>query len=72
MNNIVPIILPALALLGGLIGLVKKDFLETIMALFLILYGGLNLADHFGVIDLDEVTQQARQATEEVIEGQQN
>lgn len=48
-------LLPLLALIGGLIGLVKKDFLETIMALFLIVFGLLGILPLLGV-DLSAVT----------------
>ncbi|MEL6280434.1 MAG: hypothetical protein AAFQ73_01545 [Pseudomonadota bacterium] len=42
-------LLPLLALVGGLIGLVKKDFLESIMALFLIAFGLLGVLPAIGV-----------------------
>lgn len=58
-------LLPVIALVGGVIGLVWRDFLETIVAIFLIGFGLLGVLPYFGV-DVSMVTtviEQAREAT---------
>lgn len=65
MNTVVfgvPLI-PLIALVGGLIGLIRKDFLETIMALFLIAFGAIGLLDFFGIITVEQVRDAAERAT---------
>lgn len=50
-------LLPLIALLGGVIVLVKADVLNWVVAIFLIGYGALGLLVHFDVIEQDKVDQ---------------
>lgn len=42
-------LLPLIALVGGVIGLLKRDFLEIVVAIFLIGYGLLGVLPAVGV-----------------------
>lgn len=61
-------LLPLIALLGGIIVLIKADVLNWVVAIFLIGYGALGLLVHFDVIEKGEVDS----AVERVIPAEPN
>lgn len=56
-------LVPVIALVGGIIGLLWKDFLETIMAIFLIIFGLMGVLPVLGV-DVSGVKEVIEQTTE--------
>ncbi|MCI4662405.1 MAG: DUF3096 domain-containing protein [Neomegalonema sp.] len=64
-------LLPILALLGGLIVLFKRDFLEYVVGLFLIGFGVIGLLTHFGVIESDFLAKQQEKLEMQIEEMRQ-
>lgn len=58
-------LLEVIALVGGIVGLIWRNFLETILAIFLIVFGLLGVLPYAGV-DVSGITSVVQQAEDAV------